>query len=84
MCTMQPTLFWLDPGQARAPTPGGTTQLVANVTLVGSSPMVDKFVVKFVWTLPLLAGQFDNAPPLQVELLTLAHRVASRATFETK
>ena len=45
-CTMQPTLFWLAPGQAAAPTPGGTTQVVVSERLLGSKPMFDTFFEK--------------------------------------
>jgi hypothetical protein len=81
---MQPATFWLAPGHDVAPTPGGTTQVVVNVMLLGSSPIVVRFVVKVDCTLLFVAGPGGTALALQLLLLTLAHRVASRATFETK
>jgi hypothetical protein len=52
--------------------------------LLGSSPIVVRFVVKVDCTLLFVAGPGGTALALQFLLLTLAHRVASRATFETK
>src|SRR5580698_1107094 len=60
--------------------PGGATQVVVVVTLVGSSPIPVERLCTYVFTSPLEASH----PPVQLWPRTLAQRVASRAVLDTK
>lgn len=63
-------------------TPGGATQVVTKLILLGSSPMLDMFAENVVCTSLGVALQSGKA--LQLDPRTLAHRLASRAAVDTK